>query len=553
LIQLLLSILISTKLFAQEASVDQLGTLNTIQNGFATVAECQSDQREGVNCAGTALDESLKDILNLTTTNQCVASSEELQNTGIAIPNCPEANDSLKGLDHSYPSGGIFSVYTGNNDGFIEELLSEYLDDNPGGRFNLVLPRTHQSFLKYNPQLTQLLNNDAVNIIQVETMPSVGRWMQDSFEFASLDGKPAIYQLEHYREEQGSLEDRLACQIAKSCNLPYYIPPDMVDPYNSDSSSLNSGGNLETMPGGTLYRGIIKSDGFPSFNKPEGINAPYQSDYQRIQRESLEAAGNKVLDLDTSFLSVGHVDEIINIVKTNRPAPCDFAVILASPEKAFELMEATAQRTAPTQEELEQELTRPIKTRGSISFLLQESASPRDLKCRDVGYYRLIEEGASNRISSQRVDDIYDLNCMDEQSIHSFVESDEYQILKNENLEGYTSEDSSISDVMQENKDALLAELADTTGCSNPPIVDAPVFFRGGVSYAPDLVNGVVHSNAENTSSIIMPRTYFRPFDEYMEKELSNLGVGATFVHAMGYHKLDGQVHCGTNTARVCK
>ncbi len=550
---LLLTILISTKVFAQVASTEQLGTLNTIQNGFATVAECQNEQTEGVNCAGTALDESLKDILNLATTNQCVASNEDLQNTGIDIPNCPEASDSLKGLDHSYPSGGIFSVYTGNNDGFIEDLLTEYLADNPGGRFNLVLPRERQSYLQNNPNLSRLLNNESVNIIQVETMPAVDRWMQDSFEFTSLDGKPAIYQLEHYREERSSFEDRLACQIAKSCNLPYFIPPDMVDPYNSDINSLNSGGNLETMPGGTLYRGIVKSNGFSNYNMPEDTRAPYQTDYQRIQRESLEAAGNKVLDLDTSFLSVGHVDEIINIVKTNRPAPCDYAVILASPEKAFELMEATAARTAPTPEELEQELTQPTKKRISSSFSLIENRPQRDIDCSEVGYYSLAVEGISNRLSPERVEEIYNLHCMDEQSIHSFVESDEYQILKNENLEGYNPGDPSISDVMQENRDALVAELARTTECSNPPIVEAPVFFRGGVSYAPDLVNGVVHPNAQNTSSIIMPRTYFQPFDQYMEKELSSLGVGSSFVHSVGYHILDGQVHCGTNSARICK
>ncbi|MAF78284.1 MAG: hypothetical protein CME60_08980, partial [Halobacteriovoraceae bacterium] len=164
-------------------------------------------------------------------------------------------------------------------------------------------------------------------------------------------------------------------------------------------------------------------------------------------------------------------------------------------------------------------------------------------------YNELLYDGAFEEISERKTNEVYERNCIDDQSVTTFVDSDEYQILKRENLEGPPS----IEDVMNRNKDALLRELAQTSGCSAPPVVEVPVFFRGGVAYAPDLVNGVVHTNQNNTSTIIMPRTYFRPFDQYMEDELTKLGVGATFVHGLGYHLLNGQVHCGTNTARICK
>jgi len=546
--------------FSIEITARTFGTVNSINNGFGTVQECQSsNENSGCN---RDLENLLSGILNLTTQNQCIASRQEFNQSGIDIPNCPDPNGGFRGLDHSYPSGGIFGLYTGDNSAFLHGLVTEYLSDNPAGRFNLVLPRTRINSLQNDQSLISVINNSRVNIIPVETMPSVERWMQDSFEFGTLDGKPAIYQLEHHREVDMQLEERLACLIAKSCDVPYLIPPDMVDPLNTSENSLNSGGNLETLPGGTIYRGTIQTDGFSRWNLLPDDRIPFQTSAQAIQRQALEEAGNRVLDINVSFLRVGHVDEIINVVQTNRPAPCNFAVLLASPEKAFELMEAQARDS--------RDQSAPESSRGTgylnnfrslfineahagAKALASSPANPLDRNCQDVSYHALAIEGQRQRISSQRVEQIYNFNCMDDQHITSFVDSEEYALLKMLNLEGFPPEIASISSVMERNRELLMAELTETTGCQEVPVVDVPVFFQGGLSYAPDLVNGVVHTNANNTSSIIMPRTYFRAFDEYIEQELSELGVGATFVHGMEYHNLHGQVHCGTNTARICR
>tara|TARA_Y100000782_G_scaffold97334_1_gene110275 strand:- start:471282 stop:472979 length:1698 start_codon:yes stop_codon:yes gene_type:complete len=533
-----------------------LGTLNSVNNGFGTVEECEED--DSLNGCSGKMDDALKDILDLATVNQCVASHAEVENSGIDIPNCPQPGTDFRGLDHTFPSGGIFAMYMGNNSAFLQNLIDEYRKDNPAGRFNLVIPRGYIDNLKEDEELTKKLNQAQVNIVQVEAMPSVERWMQDSFEFGTLNGKPALYQLEHHTEQGRDLSTRLTCAIAKSCNVPYLIPPDMVDPNNADYNSLNSGGNLETMPGGTMYRGTIQTDGFPKYNTNGSLEVPFESQAQKVQRESLEANGNKLLDLDTSFLSVGHVDEIINFVQTNQPAPCNFALLLASPRKAFELMESTANQINLEKENEGdagfiqdiQNLLIPKAHAGAMKLFGGDDDTPsEDIDCEEVSYNELLYDGAFEEISEGKTNEVYERNCIDDQSVTTFVDSDEYQILKRENLEGPPS----IEDVMNRNKDALLRELAQTSGCSAPPVVEVPVFFRGGVAYAPDLVNGVVHTNQNNTSTIIMPRTYFRPFDQYMEDELTKLGVGATFVHGLGYHLLNGQVHCGTNTARICK
>ncbi|MCF8059891.1 MAG: protein-arginine deiminase domain-containing protein [Bacteriovoracaceae bacterium] len=546
--------------------------MNSIQNGFGNIEECEQTEQDISSCGLSAIDDSLSGLLNLTTMNQCIASTESYQNSGIEVPECPNTDDGIKGLDHSFPSGALFGLYSGNNSAFLTDLITNYFSDNPIGKFNVVLPRDLIYSLKQDQALINLLNNPRINIIDVETTPNVDRWMQDSFEFLTLDGKPALYQLEHQREYGSNYEERLACQIAKSCDIPYFIPPDMVDPLNKDFNSINSGGNLETLPGGTIYRGVLKTSGYRFNQASPDRTYPIVSPAQIKQRTAFEAAGNRVLDLDTSFLEVGHVDEIINIVKTNRPAPCDFAVMLASPEKAFELMEGevgseSAPRTSP------RPVSRPRNNQGSVKPTLfeniflskayagamalnpipREELSPADSRCAEVSYRSLKMEYADRAINQSEINDIYSRNCIDNRSVETFVNSDEYQILKRINLEEGPEGASSISQIMENNKRELLAELAQTSGCSNPPVIDVPVFFRKGLSYAPDLVNGVVHPNNSGTSTIIMPRTYFKPFDDYVENELAALGVRGTFAHDMGYHLLWGQVHCGTNTARICR
>ena len=506
-------------------SSTNLGTINTIQNGFATIDECSNNLNSASNDCENLLDIQLSGILTLPTTNECIASNAQIKASGHKIPKCPKSINELKGLDNTHPNGGIFALYTGNNDSFIYDLLSNYLKDG-SGKFNLVLPKANIYKLINNPQLIKILNNKRINIVEVNTTPKVDRWMQDSFQFTSFNGKPAIYQLEHFRESGINFEDRLACLLAKKCNIPYYIPADMVDVMNANDSSLNSGGNLEVLPGGTFYRGIIKSEGYPLHVNDSNSKLPWQSKAQKIQKLALENAGNKVLDLDTSFLNVAHVDEIINIVKTNQPAPCNFAVLLASPEKAFELMDK------------------------SVANLANSSNSNKN-KCKNTSYINLVNEGKYSVITDERIAQIYSTNCIDNLPIDEFVKSKEYTILKRENLKDDVPK--SINKIMKENEQLIVRELKESSGCQNPKVIPFPVFFRDGLSYTPDLVNGVVQSPAGSPSKVILPRSYFAPFDNYVQDELAKFGVKTTFAHDMGYHLLFGEVHCGTNSARICE
>jgi hypothetical protein len=501
-----------------------LGTINTIENGFATLNECEAKSSNEESCNRSQSMEGLRSILNFTTTNQCIASRSDFKAAGVSIPKCPSPSDTISGLDNTNPTAGTFALYTGDNDSFIANLASSYLSSGSVGRFNLIIPKDNINFIKESTALLEILNSNRVNIIEVDTMPSVERWMQDSFQFTSLSGKPALYQLSHKYEAGTNFEDRLACELARKCDIPYYVPPDLVEPGQEVANNLNGGGNLEVLPGGSFYTGTIQTDGH-SLNVPDDAEIPYSTYNQNIRKRSLEASGNTVIELDVSFLNIGHVDEIVNIVKTNKASPCDYAVLMASPSKAFELMETEAQ----------------IRESDSVEG---------DNRCSKDTYEDLYYEGTESVIGHERVSEVYSKSCIDGEPIESYVQSTEYEILKRENLTDTSPV--SIAQIMENNKVTLIAELQKSTGCQSPDVIDVPVFFRDGLSYTPDLVNGVVETSGDSASKVLLPRSYFGPFDNYVNDELQKVGVDTTFIHDMGYHLRSGEVHCGTNSARIC-
>ena len=154
-------------------------------------------------------------------------------------------------------------------------------------------------------------------------------------------------------------------------------------------------------------------------------------------------------------------------------------------------------------------------------------------------------------ISEQKTEEIYNAYCIDGEPIEKFVASDEFVALKHYNLDSSVA--GNIKDTMKDNQEILLDELRETTQCKNPKVIPIPVIFRSGHFRVPDLVNGAVNTPPGEASQVLLPRTYFAPFDDYVKSELQKYGVSSTFVHDLGYHLRSGEVHCGTNTASICK
>lgn len=493
-----------------------LGTINSVKNGFATIEECTSSSKETGPCAKSSLG-ILSNLLDQVTTNQCLISKDEYKDFN--IPKCPTGKDKIKGLDNTHPAAGVFVTYMGVNAGFVKNFAKDFLKNDPLAKVNIVIPIAQAKSLESHPDLVEVINNPRVNIVMAKTSPKANIWMQDYFQFTSINGKPAIYQLEHIREAGMNLEERVACEIAKECNIPYYIPPDMVKSRNQDARNMNAGGNLEVLPGGTFLRGVQKKEGYQRPNSSWGYYA--ETNAQRDQEDALDDSDNRVLDLDISFVQTGHIDELFNVIKTNAKAPCDYAVLASDPKLAISILEKEAKQK-----------------------------NSNNGKCSKFEYEKLRTRFNEEKgFSSNDLEEIYSSNCINGQHINSFVSSDAFSISKRINVEDSDSN----YERQKKNIKELVKELKKTTKCKNPRIIPIPVLYRDGFSYTPELVNGAVQTPAKGASKVILPRTYFKPFDDYVKNELKNYGVETTLVNDLNYHLNSGEVHCGTNTARLCK
>ncbi len=267
---------------------------------------------------------------------------------------CPQEANSISGMDSRYPVGGIFISYTGSNQKFIKDLAKATQRQNPDGIMNLIVPQDKIEELLVDKQLQNLVKSVALNFIPVAAKSSYTKWTRDLFEWVFWNNTPALLHLNYGDESDLPLKKTISCELSRQCSVPLLVPSQLSsEKDNLEGIGIDSGGNIDTLPVNIFYMGVIATPGFDNKRDqkiqkmhlmPPKNNYPVESPSQKRLREALLASGKKVINLDISFLYIGHVDEIINVVKTNERAPCDFSLLVASPRKAVELIENEKKR-----------------------------------------------------------------------------------------------------------------------------------------------------------------------------------------------------------------
>lgn len=518
----------------------------------------------------TIEDETLRNLLenNFSATTTCIASTAALESSGVKVPACND-ND-FQMLDNTHPTGGIFMGYVrGSNVGFIEQLAQASLNNSV--KVNVVvnindLNSFNESY-EGNPQLKALIDSQNVNIIPVNASSGAVQWMQDSMQFATMDGKAGIVQLEQYEEARTPLENRVACQIAKNCNLPIMQTP-YSDAKNkplvgntTDNGNYRAGGNLEVLPGGVILAG---GDGESGQVQLDSTQAAFTS-------ELSSRSGQQRVEIDTGFLQVGHVDEIYNTVKIGDkqrkqmglPKECNFLILEASPTKARELLsqynENRAQLPTPNQNEGSQSESDSQSTPGQSKPDVQsiDSFVANVQNCRDLNQDQImnlnLDTNGGGELPASINQKVIELGCFGLSGLTTEEAVSDLMLTK-ENI-GFKEGQRSFASIQAKNRIKIVDSVKNATGCNNPPVLEVPILVEGGLSILPDAVNGVVATNGskKDGSQLISPRTFFDPFDNYLESELQKFGVSNTQVQDLTYHINQGEVHCGSNTALICK
>lgn len=200
--------------------------------------------------------------------------------------------------------------------------------------------------------LTDLANKLASTGVPLTPTPTFDPWMQDCMEFGvsssptqtlpAVVRAPRVYTKSQPPHTRSELNDY--ARTLRSADLGFHDPhPETAPP---DSTTFDSTGNLEVSPPVTSKRGKHYPFGRIYYG---GQSRRYGSVIEEISphlRKFLKAQRvQEPISLDTTWLSVGHVDEFMTFLPKG---PKGFTLLLASPSLALDTLEGLGSSSAAT-------------------------------------------------------------------------------------------------------------------------------------------------------------------------------------------------------------
>lgn len=497
-----------------------------------------------------------------------------LKNERAQLPPCPEGGL----IPETYPVGAVvvsdnafnFADADKRDGEFTADVVEKVLTAAGPSHPLLILAvsdstlKTVQSRIDKMPVSRELKEQYKKSIVRT---PTAYTWQQDYFQ-PTLDpktGGTALRRVQGYDELRGSSFQQIAdaglpCGFAKG--------PDLV---MDELRNGHMGGNIETLPAGICLLG------------EDSLRA--QGRWEKYADQVCRRGAENRIRVPTSWLEVGHTDEIMKVVRNKTaPAPCDFSVVLASPQKALELL-----RQNPKDK--------------FMDFFGARGGSPQEIARRRSrehwGLFSLCEEvqkaqGSSsapdrstpNKGGAEGVRGFFDwkqlfvVKAWAEIAIVPSAPKEEVSA-RPEDCANMTNEDvlrvfsgshplQIYNNLVQAQMDSLKNEVTRKLKAKLPQcsidFIEAPDLFEGGspVENAkggytlPEGMGASLLPNPTNAisvnDSVIAPDPSNAAFRKYMESEYKKRGLRAQFVDTFDYaHVGGGNLHCATNTIHVCQ
>lgn len=516
------------------------------------------------------------------------------------IPACPTSGATL--LDETYPT----QAFVISNQGylqtkesskvtqrFLDKLLRSYEYKNIP---QIILPiSSRDDFNKYIETTKKQLDKQKLSADQIQAI--IGQisyvplrsytWQQDWFEsFVDLKtGAPVIKQIESY-DILGPESSALLSSVGSSCGMQVGSPlvsnylskeeQKTMDPRASKKSfgSGEMGGNIEGAPGGFCLLGDNLGEAFA---------------------KQVCSGEDNIIQLQTSWLIVGHVDEFLKITPTNfndgRPKECEFALMAASPKKALELMNTPPMAQGKflnidiSDDEDDPNEMRKTRTDSTINNSLNlckyvvsivknkqrpvESLPPAvksvfikllmGLSSAEAGHIfvgaGLIDKNTEvEKVCSENIDSItnaefqtvlkedkaiYDLNLAIEESIQA-----DRKLIKNKILSRLPQCAKYYSEIEAPNifygDEVIKNEATGKFELPKPGTVS---------SFLPNPTNSVLMNK-----TLLFPDSGNRTFNQYMVQEMNKIKMKADFLPTWDYaHQGDGNIHCASHSITHCR
>ena len=259
--------------------------------------------------------------------------------------------------------------------------------------------------------------------------------------------------------------------------------------HDQDMDSLNSFGNLETIPPYTLG-----DQQYPFGRVIRGKTATFYPDPTFVKM--VESQGQQPpVYIDTSWLYVGHVDETLSFIKA--PSPRGWALVVNDPALAKQMLED--QVTAGN---------------GDVPMFVGES---------------WVDDNGNQTSAQITISGVLADTDVMSTSAQAATESD-----------------------------GQLTVIKAATGLTDAEIVHIPYLHMStsgkSIAYQPGTVNGVYISNTHFVAPIPHGPQIggVDIFEKQMTDQLTPFGITVDFIEDWDdYHAVEGEVHCGTNTART--
>lgn len=478
------------------------------------------------------------------------------------IPTCPEGGL----VPETYPVGAVVVSdhgMKGADSGFTADVVQKVLTASGNKNPLLLLPVSDETIKKVKSRIDEMKISDELkkkyiqSIIQIPTKGYT--WQQDYFQpFTNpATGQIVLREVQGYGRHGDSFKKII--EATKSCG--FQQGPILS---NEFFVSGHMGGNIETLPSGIC---LLGDDHFDSNQK-----------WEAYANQICNSGAENRIQVPTSWLRVGHTDEIMKVVKNKKAqAPCDFSVVLASPQKAIELlgqnpkgkfMDFTKGREGRPSELAVRRSNEYRGLRSLCRKVIEERSRPKPDNNNSAkptkGVSKLFDiKGLFISEAQAGVESIRGPNGGEPIDCANMTNGEVYRLLTSDHeLKVYNQ-------LVQENMDTLKKEvnqkLKSKLPQCEPDFIEVPdVFFGGmpvekakgqyelpkemGLSILPNPTNAISVND-----TLISPDPSNDVFQKYMEEQYKKRGIKAEFVDTFDYaHQGAGNLHCSMNTIHIC-
>jgi len=400
-------------------------------------------------------------------------------------PVCPAGIGNLI-LPRYYP---IHTIYMGYQEsvsasGLYSSILNRAFSEDPKLKVVVMVPKN--KIVKATEEFNSFISPENQDYIDIVATPSeTTLWAQDYFEIATnkKTGNISFVDLIHNNQHG----EHIPTTLALACNKNLIRQSD--ENYNSlESATGNFGGNIEALTDNLV-----------------AIGSNMSGPQKKILKTELQ---QKLVELDVSWLYIGHVDEIISLIpKKTDKGKCPFNIMYTAPDLALKILE-------------------------------KESLNGDSLN---------IELGAGKGQKSKK---FYLKEC--------FQEGKETKPLCVSLLKA----NKKYGEIMKKNISKLKTAFSSIEPtCKSIDFIPIPLLFSTrnlqkvygtdkdlAVSITPNPVNNVLINNY-----ILLPKQGFNFFDEYTKDAINKYDLTPEYVDGEYVHYFRGGVHCSLNVQHSCK